>query len=1287
MNFVSNMAESSNEQQLPDWNQPCLEEHLAEIATSIVEWREISPFLGLTEAEEHEILGSIPPLTVLSQKIAMLRLWKKKKGKTATYKRLCIAFKKSNQLGLEDEMKQILAESVETDSASVRLDDNKSKHINLLAIIIDCTCHLYFPVRPHTGVPANEQHSDPIASYASYLKELYMSMSHSHTSQQWTHLPRCEFIQLAMIGEEIRRGEPEEEMIRLAQQGKIETILRHKENISLDHLFGISRNFDFFPPQPPPSPSSSPPNAALEKNSQDPLEGLRNSLLSLLRPNPRTILIEGAPGVGKSTLALHICHQWAHEVSWLERFDLIILAYLRDEAVQRAKTLADILPAAVEVLVSASYGDGVLFIFDGWDEFPPNLMNNSLVSTIIHQPYKLSLHLSTVLITSRPVSSGNLLHLTDRRVEILGFAQYQIREYIEQALDGNKARIQKLVHHLEEHPVIEGYCYLPLHVAILVHVFLTMKGVLPTTLHELLCSLVLCSIVREQATHKLNALSLPEFLSLDKLPDDLKSKLSNLCALAYNGVLQDKVVFYSKDLEEFRVPSNLSSLGLLQAVEGLTLCSKSLSYNFIHLSVQELLAAYYISQMDPNAQVEIFKMLFESSRFRAVLHYYCGFTKLDNPEIKDFISSCQIRKSNFEDLLPLFYCFYEAQQPSLCQLVDSRFIPNEHQKLYAKDLSPVDFLVIGYFLASLLSSSNTPPMQFLIDGIDDHCLKMLLNELARYQTLASYAYNHLPLKLVLFNPSFTGRACTAPYFKTSSAVSELVLSYSKSYLYSINFFAVGYFITSFLSTSSTTNTPPIHLVIDGIDDHHLRMLLNELSTTHQILTSSLRLDLHRPSITEQGMSHIAYLLRTSTIISELVLADSDFRSYSVLLPIAEALETNTSLIKLSLTCLRLNCTEKDGSVLIKMFKANESLTQLDLSNNSMLSNSGAHWIFEGLQHNTTLVILNLSNTGIAIDPDSARSLIKMLQINKSLTHLDLSKNTISDSAICWIFEYVQHNTTLVNLNLSDSACILSNPETARSLTKMLKTNKSLTHLDLSKNTLLDSAAQSIFVGLQQNTAVVNLNLSDTGITVADLDTASSLTKMLKINKSLTHLNLSKNLLSDLAAECICLGLQHNTALVSLNLSYTDITATDPDTARSLTKMLQVNKSLAHLDLSNHNFRYARMLIFSVLEGLKHNCALRYLDLHAVTGITDDAAEHIAQALLSKCTLQTLNISECRQFLLQTMQTIFIKDIGSKTLSAFKRAREANNLPPVAILIDSVQSVFESDLESSGSESD
>ena len=221
---------------------------------------------------------------------------------------------------------------------------------------------------------------------------------------------------------------------------------------------------------------------------------------------PRVLLIEGVPGGGKSTLALHICHKWARGdfPHSLDKFNLVVLVYLRDQAIQNATTLADILPARnLEMSrIFASQiqdcdGQNVLFIFDGWDEFPSHLQNNSLVSTIIRQPHKLSLHQSTVLITSRPVSSGNLLKIANRRVEILGFTQHQIREYIEKALDGNSTHTQKLVQHLEEHPVIEGYCYVPIHVAILVHIFLTMKGALPTTLHELFCIILYSAALLE----------------------------------------------------------------------------------------------------------------------------------------------------------------------------------------------------------------------------------------------------------------------------------------------------------------------------------------------------------------------------------------------------------------------------------------------------------------------------------------------------------------------------------------------------------------------------------------------------------------------------------------------------------------------------------------------------------------------------------------------------------------------------------------------------------------------
>ena len=181
-------------------------------------------------------------------------------------------------------------------------------------------------------------------------------------------------------------------------------------------------------------------------------------------------------------------------------------------------------------------------------------------------------------------------------------------------------------------------------------------------------------------------------------------------------------------LRKFNLPVNLPSLGLLQAVEGLTLHSKSLSYNFLHLSVQELLSAYHISHFDSSKQLEVFERIFGSSRFQAVLHYYSGFTKLANPAIQDFIFTYAQQKSSITDLLPLLHCFYEAQEPSLCKLVFTR----ECIKLNSA-LNPVDYLAIGYFVTSLLSvpSSDTSNIFFMIRNIDKHRLKLLLVELSK----------------------------------------------------------------------------------------------------------------------------------------------------------------------------------------------------------------------------------------------------------------------------------------------------------------------------------------------------------------------------------------------------------------------------------------------------------------------------------------------------------------------------------------------------------------------------
>ena len=81
-----------------------------------------------------------------------------------------------------------------------------------------------------------------------------------------------------------------------------------------------------------------------------------------------------------------------------------------------------------------------------------------------------------------------------------------------------------------------------------------------------------------------------------------------------------------------------------------------------------------------------------------------------------------------------------------------------------------------------------------------------------------------------------------------------------------------------------------------------------------------------------------------------------------------------------------------------MLQVSKTLTHLDLSENWNFSDLGAYCVFQGLQHNTSLVHLNLSSTGLVATEDTAQALTAMLHINKTIKHLNLSLNqTFSDA--------------------------------------------------------------------------------------------------------------------------------------------------------------------------------------------------------------------------------------------------------------------------------------------------
>ena len=419
-----------------------------------------------------------------------------------------------------------------------------------------------------------------------------------------------------------------------------------------------------------------------------------------------------------------------------------------------------------------------------------------------------------------------------------------------------------------------------------------------------------------------------------------------------------------------------------------------------------------------------------------------------------------------------------------------------------------------------------------------------------------------------------------------------------SVLNPVDYLAIGYFVTSLLSVPSS-DTSNVHLKISKIGDkHRLKLLLLELSKYRIGEASERRLEI-------------------------VVQLQDEENSYAH--QIFEGLQHNSALVRLNLSNIGLVATEDTAQALTTMLQVNKTLTHFELCDNKEFSDSGAYCIFQGLQHNTTLVHLNLSNIGLVATEDTAQALTKMLQVNKTITHFELCDNKeFSDSGAYCIFQGLQHNNTLVHLNLSNNTRLIATEDTAQALITMLQVNKTLTHLNLSYSWTLSNRSYAVFQGLQHNTALVHLNLRDTALVAIEY-TAQALTTMLHVNKTLTHLDLSRNWkLSTSGAYFVFRSLQHNTSLVNLNLSNVDLKGKG-DTAQALITMLQVNKTLTHLNLSS-NRKFSDSGAYCVFQGLQHNNTV-HLNL-SNTGLvaTEDTAQALTTMLQVNQNIKHLDLS-------------------------------------------------------------
>ena len=349
----------------------------------------------------------------------------------------------------------------------------------------------------------------------------------------------------------------------------------------------------------------------------------------------RKLIVEGNAGIGKTTLCTMLTEEWANgEI--LTQFDCVLLLPLRDQLVSSASSLPDLLPlyhpdetvcGSVVQQLKRTRGKGVLIIADGWDELSEeSRLKNSFMYRLL---FGYLLPSTSVLLTSRPAASAPLHNLptVDRLVEVVGFNEKNVKQYIESEFHNCPEKAFSLIEQLENNPLIASVCSVPLNCAIVCHLWYTLKGVLPRTLTELYAKITLTIILRN---YKKYFSEFPISLSsFDSIPDELQDLFWLTCKFAFECLSRDQIVFLDNEIAS-SFPNVVHSqnkflcFGLLQSARSLLPVGQGLSFHFVHLTIQEFLAALHLVTLSSEEKLKVCRAYSYSNRFAIVWRFVFG---------------------------------------------------------------------------------------------------------------------------------------------------------------------------------------------------------------------------------------------------------------------------------------------------------------------------------------------------------------------------------------------------------------------------------------------------------------------------------------------------------------------------------------------------------------------------------------------------------------------------------------------------------------------------------------